>query len=623
VPRDRIAALVIVVIGVIVLGTAIGFDSEASAEPVAQGFLLDWQQEQYGAAGALTTAAPGTVATALRGAFSQLDATALFLSMDSVVQHGGKAVATFTASVDLAADSRVWTYKGTFGLTKAGSSWQVDWSPAVIAPSLGAGDRLAVITSFPSRGLVLDSAGQPLEASSPVYVIGVEPALLTSPALTASTFANVTGVEAAQVSGQIAAAPPKEFLKLASLDPDTYAQLHAKLMHVPGLIIKQSKEVLFKTVATGLVGSVGSEVDHALRADGTFYLPGTTIGLSGLEQVYQRQLLGAPTTSIVVLNRAGQVASQLVRWPGTVGKPVLTTISSPVQNAAIAALNSVPNSGELVAVQASTGNILAVGQHSGSASLPAGGVLNSRLSPGTAFTIVSTAALLESGLTVDTPISCTNSFTVGGQTFTSYGTGSQRPFSADFANDCSTAFAGLSERLTPAQFAQVVKDFGLAGSNWQLPVPAFSASVPQASGEAGLAAETIGTGNVQVSPLAMALVAAEVDSGSLHVPTVLAGTADPAAASDTPLDSSSMSALRGLMWGAVHSGAAHAASVPGAPVYGQVGLTNIGSSWLSWFVGYRGDVAFTIIEAGSTKQLSAASLAGAFLTALGNGALNG
>jgi cell division protein FtsI/penicillin-binding protein 2 len=615
--------MVIVVIGVIVLGTAVGFDSEASAEPVAQGFLLDWQQQQYSAAGALTTAAPGTVAAALRGAFRQLDATALFLSMDSVVEHGGKAVATFTASVDLAADSRVWTYQGSFGLVKSSGNWQVDWSPGVITPSLGAGDRLAVVTSFPSRGLVLDSAGQPLEASSPVYVVGVEPALLAHPALTASTFASITGVEAAQVSGQIAAAPPKEFLKLASLDPDTYAQLHAKLMRVPGLIIKQSKEVLYKTDATGLVGSVGSEVDHALRADGAFYLPGTTIGLSGLEQVYQRQLLGAPTTSIVVLNRAGQVASQLVRWPGTVGKPVLTTISSPVQNAAIAALNSVPNSGELVAVQASTGDILAVAQHSGSAALPAGGVLNARLSPGTAFTIVSTAALLESGLTVNTPISCTNSFTVGGQTFTSYGTGSQRPFSADFADDCGTAFAGLSERLTPAQFAEVVKDFGLQGSSWQLPVPAFSASVPPASGEAALAAETIGTGNVQVSPLAMALVAAEVDSGSLHAPTVLAGTTGPAATADTPLDASSMSALRGLMWGAVHSGAAHAASVPGASVYGQVGLTNVGSSWLSWFVGYRGDVAFTIIEAGRTAHLSAASLAGAFLSALGNSALKG
>jgi cell division protein FtsI/penicillin-binding protein 2 len=624
-PRDRIAALVIVVIGVIVLGTAVGFDSEASAEPAAQGFLLDWQQQEYGAASALTTGAPDSVAAQLRGAFSDLDATALFLSMDSVVQHGSSAVATFTASVDLAADSRVWTYQGTFDLTKSGGNWLVDWSPDVIAPGIGQGDRLAVITTFPSRGLILDSSGQPLESPSLVYVVGVVPDRLANLSATASAFAQATGVEAAQVSGQIAAAPPGQFLKLASLDPAGYAKWRDELARVPGLVVQPSKKVLYRTLATSLVGSIGSEVNPALRADGAFYLPGTTIGLSGLEQAYQRQLLGTPTTSVVVLNRAGQVTNQLKTWPGTPGQPVLTTISTPVQNAAIAALDSVPNSGELVAVQATTGDVLAVAQHVGSGTLPPGGTLDAKLSPGTAFTIVSTAALLESGLTVNTPISCTNSFTVGGSTFSSYGTGSQKPFSADFADDCKTAFAGLSERLTASSFADVVKGFGL-GAAWpqpQMPVPGFAGSVPAADNEASLAAQTIGDGDVQASPLAMALVAGEVDSGSWHAPTVLTDAPSPAGTSGGPVDAAAITALRGLMGEAVHSGAAHAASVPGVPVYGQVGLTKAGNSYLSWFVGYRGDVAFTIIEAGRTPQLSAASLAGAFLSALGSSALAG
>jgi hypothetical protein len=37
---------------------------------------------------------------------------------------------------------------------------------------------------------------------------------------------------------------------------------------------------------------------------------------------------------------------------------------------------------------------------------------------------------------------------------------------------------------------------------------------------------------------------------------------------------------------------------------------------MSWFVGYRGPIAFTVIETGRTAQLSAAALAGAFLTAI-------
>jgi cell division protein FtsI/penicillin-binding protein 2 len=619
-----VAALFIVVVGIIVIGTAVGFGSEASAEPVAQGFLLDWQQQQYTAAGALTTAAPSKVAGALRGALGQLGASALFLSMDSVVQHGATADATFTASVDLAQHGRIWTYHGRFGLVNTGGNWHVAWTPAVIYPGLGSGDRLAVMTSFPSRGLMLDSNGQPLEAPSTVYVVGVIPDRLANPAVTASGFAAATGVEATQVSSQIGAAPPHSFLALASLDPNFYHNLRPQLRRVPGLIVKATQEPLYKAVATGLVGQVGSEIDPALRAAGTSYLPGTTIGLSGLESVYQRQLLGTPTTSIVQLDSAGSVKSVLTRWAGTPGTSVRTTINSSVQRAALAALSSVRQSGELVAVRASTGEVLAVAQHTGSTALPDGGALNAKLPPGTAFTIVSTAALLESGLAVDTPISCDNSFTVGGQTFTSYGTGEERPFSTDFAEDCSTAFAGLSERLNSAQFAQVVKDFGI-GADWsELRVPAFSGSVPAASGEADLAAQTIGKGNVQVSPLTMAMVAAQVASGSRHTPSVIAVPGDPPAAAPSALDATTMTALRGLMRGAVKSGAAHGANVPGMPVYGQVGLIRTASSgWLSWFVGYRGDVAFSLIETGNTPQLSAAALAGAFLSALGSTAING
>jgi membrane peptidoglycan carboxypeptidase len=116
----------------------------------------------------------------------------------------------------------------------------------------------------------------------------------------------------------------------------------------------------------------------------------------------------------------------------------------------------------------------------------------------------------------------------------------------------------------------------------------------------------------------MAMVAAEVDSGSWHAPQVIEGTANPASKPEAALDPRAMSALRSLMRSAVSSGAAQAANIPGAPVYGQVGLVHSGSGWMSWFVGFRGNVAFTVVESGPTAKLSAAALAGAFLEALGS-----
>jgi len=443
----------------------------------------------------------------------------------------------------------------------------------------------------------------------------VMPSALADPAATAARFANVTRLDATQVLGQITAAPPNQFLKLASLDPATYASLRSGLRAVPGLVVQRERARLFQAEATGLVGEVGNETDPVLRNEGAYYLPGTTIGLSGLESKYQRQLLGTPTTEVIAVTSAGNQIGVLAQWPGAPGTPVRTTISSKVQGAALAALGGVSSSGAIVAVRANTGEVLAIAQHHVPGSQAAADVLNARLTPGTAFTIVSAAALLGTGLKTGSLISCENSFTVGGQTFTFDGTGATKPFSDDFADDCGTAFAGASERLTSGEFDQIVKGFGI-GADWSsLPVPAFSGSVPSAAGVADLAAETIGQGNVQMSPLAMALVAAAVDTGSWHTPQFVADSGDP---SGTALNPGAMSELRSLMRNAVRSGAAHGASLPGAPVYGQVGLVHTGSTWTSWFVGFRDNIAFTVIESGKTSQLSAAALAGAFLSALGS-----
>ena len=609
--------LAIVIVGVLVIGLATGFGSEPSAEPAAQAFLFDWQQQQYTAASALTTAASDTVVTAdLRGAFAQLDATQLFLTMKSIVQHGSTAEASFMATVDLAQQSRVWTYRGQFDLRQVNGTWKVEWTPGVVNPSMGPGDRLAVVTQFPARAAVLDAKGDPLQLPAPAYVLGVWPDRLSSQAATAQSFARITKVQAGQVLGQIAAAPPDQFLRLATLDSDTYASLRSELHEVPGLVVRSESQRLFHAEATGLVGDVGSEINERLRADGELYAPGATVGLSGLEQAYQRQLLGTPTTEVVVVNSVGAQTGVLAQWPGAPGTPVRTTIDPTAQNAALTALDGVSSSGEIVAVEASTGKVLAVAQHQASGALPAAGPLNAQLVPGNAFTIVSAAALVSNGLTASSSVSCANSFTVGGQTFTSSGTGEQKPFSADFAEGCGTAFADLSERLSASQWAQVVREFGI-GAKWsQLPVPAFSGSVPSAAGDADLAAQTIGQGNVRMSPLSMAMVAATLDVGRWHAPQVIQTSADAASAPGPTLDPGMISALRGLMRGAVRSGAARDASLSGAQVYGQVGLVGTASGWMSWFVGYRGGIAITAMEFGKTPQLSAAALARAFFSAV-------
>src|SRR5262249_54996834 len=110
--RSRLAALAITAIRGPGIGLPSAFRSQLSAEPTAQAFLFAWQEQHYEAAGGLSTAPQDAVAAELKDAIAELDATQLFLSMKSVVQHGGIADASFMAKVTLAQQGRVWTYQG-------------------------------------------------------------------------------------------------------------------------------------------------------------------------------------------------------------------------------------------------------------------------------------------------------------------------------------------------------------------------------------------------------------------------------------------------------------------------------------------------------------------------------
>jgi cell division protein FtsI/penicillin-binding protein 2 len=610
------AAVLVLAVGLLSIGFATGFGSEASAYPTVQAFLLDWQQGRYAHAAALTTGDPRQVAARLAAAYTDLDATNTFLAMGRVTQHGATAVASFKATVDLAQGGHQWTYTGRFRLTAKSGQWLVDWAPSVINPSLGPGDRLAVLTAFAPRAQVEDSAGRPLITKSIDYHVGVYPGRLADAARTAAAFSRIAGLNGQQVLGQIRAAPPQDFLSLLTLEPASFRSMWPGLDKVPGLSYQRKTEPLSESNAAEVVGQVGTENSDALHAEGAAYQPGVTIGLSGLEQSYQDELAGKPATSIVVVNAAGRTVATLWTSPGHPGTPVRTTLDGHAQAAAVAALARQPHSGAIVAVDIRNGHIRALAsQQAGSVPLPAGGALNAKLEPGMAFSIVSAAALLASGVSANQRLYCQNVASVGGQTFTYQpGLPSSATFASDFAAGCGTAFATMSLRLKPRQLMAVERAFGI-GAAWKLPVQAFSGSATPVSSEADVASQVIGAGGVLVSPLGMAMVAAEVAAGTGRAPVLIAS--DPPSTWQAPLSAAELGQLRQVMRQAVRSGSAHAANMPGQPVYGQAGVVRTGAhAWLSWFVGYRGTLAVTVIETGTTPAQAAAALAGTFLKAV-------
>jgi cell division protein FtsI/penicillin-binding protein 2 len=221
-----------------------------------------------------------------------------------------------------------------------------------------------------------------------------------------------------------------------------------------------------------------------------------------------------------------------------------------------------------------------------------------------------------------------------------------------------------AKRLTGDELLAAAGRFGF-GADPSPGVPAVTSRVPAPSDRADLAAEAFGQGRVSASPLQMATVAATVAEGRWHRPQLVTGaTADPGgsgsgaggsgpttsagsggsgasgpttsagsdasgtndsggsqpAKSPDPLDAKVAATLRTLMREVVTKGTAAPAGLP-ANVGGKTGTAEFGTGdplpTHAWFIGFRGDLAFSVVvEDGGVGGKVAAPVAARFLRGL-------
>src|SRR5580698_10449541 len=547
--RRRVMA--VAAVGIVVLA-AVFHDGGTSPEPTVSQYLMDWEQGDYAQAAALTTGSPKVVANELSGAYAELATTDLTLSMTHISQQGDTATADFRAVVDLSTTGVQWPYDGVLHLRESGQNWQIIWSPSDIYPALKAGDRLALLLYPPGRKPIDAASGQSLEYPSLTYQVGVFPKDLPRGEILPLATSLVTALDlashtSAQMAAQIEASPLVD-QELVTLTPAQYKADAAKLRLIHGLVIKRKTQPLFESIAPAVVGQVQAETAPILQAQGIPYRPGTTEGFSGLQLAFQSQLTGRPGTEIVLERTDGLALTAKTLSPKQSGKAVRTTLSYGMQQAANAALDQGAGSSAMVAVQASTGKILAVSQHS-VAGMPQLDPLGGQYEPGQAFTMISAPAFLAAGLTPDSALACRATSPVNGHVFNNVPSLSADPaarFEKDFAMGCSTALAGASQRMSTAELISAAAEFGI-GAPWTLPVnDSFAGTIGQPTTGIKVAADSIGLGDVRVSPLSMALAAAVADSGHWSSPSLVTGLPDPKTAVKSVLSPQVLSQLQRL-----------------------------------------------------------------------------
>ncbi|TDV47919.1 penicillin-binding transpeptidase domain-containing protein [Actinophytocola oryzae] len=341
------------------------------------------------------------------------------------------------------------------------------------------------------------------------------------------------------------------------------------------------------TLAPRLVGAMG-RVAAGQGTAGGWYVALVDAAGKDLEVVY-----GSPTASLV------------------------STLSVPVQKAAQAAVDSQPLPTMLVAIQPSTGDILAVAQNAAAGSEPT--ALNGLYPPGSTFKIATATALVEGGVAdVGTVVPCPGSTTVGQRTVTNAGFElGDVPLRTAFAKSCNTTFAEQAAKLAPPALGDAADQLGL-GADFDIPgITTEAGSVPDPANATEQVEDSIGQGRVQASCFGMALVSATVASGGAVTPKLWRDLPTTVTTPYSAPPARVVGSLRTMMRDVVTAGRAGALARYG-PVAGKTGTAEIdGGAAHGWFTGYRDDLAFaTLVVNGNTSD-TAVAVTGTFLTALG------
>jgi cell division protein FtsI/penicillin-binding protein 2 len=604
----------------VIAGVAFWFFRQERASPAgaAERYLDAWERSDFEAMEALLFREVKDFRGVHERLAGELGAGGVSFELGDVTEDGESARADLGVTWDLKAAGR-WQYRSALELEFREDRWLVVWSPATIHPKSKTTAGFRRTRSWPDRGRILAADGKPIVEQRPVVVVGVEPRRIRDRAALVQALVDNLGSDPAKINAALDQPGLRGdwFLPVEELTVERYEQVKPAIYPVPGLVFQNRQKRMPPSpgFARHVVGTVGEVTKEGLEKLGEPYEASDQVGLTGLEGVFEKTLAGRPAIEISV-ERSGGSGEVLHRVEGATAQDITTTLSVEAQAAAEAALESTLNPAAIVVVDVPSAEIRAV------VSRPLeqfNRAMSGRYPPGSSFKVVTTAALLASGVAADAAVECPAEIEVGGRTFKNFESEAlgKTTFKQAFVHSCNTAFIGLATPLGE-RLGQSAATFGF-GARYDLPLNAASGSFPEPRDDTERAAAAIGQGRVLASPLHMASVAAAIPARGWRPPTLLTETPE---VNRNPLEPATAQTLDSLMQAVVSEGTGARSRVPGKQLAGKTGTAEFGKEvppkTHAWFVGYSGSHAFAVlIEDGGVGGEVAAPIAAKLVAALG------
>lgn len=582
--RVRTDRKVFVVLAAVALFAAGCSSGPEQPDTVAGEFVEALNRDDLPAAAALTDN-PAQAGEALRGLYEGLGSEVVFRVDDASDDRF-----TLTATWKLGKDgTHEWTYTTTGTAAESGDDWTIHWNPATVAPGLDKGP-LTYAPVYPEPARVLDASGGELMTEQIVTLVNVAPGADTA-ALAAVLAPVAPTITAASLDAELAAAAGKPITPI-SLRATDIAPIQQALAAVPGVTLAPQTRLL--------------TTDKALAAP----------TLSGLNELWQQRADEAAGWAV-----RAQTPQGTERIAGQDPQPtadLTTTLDIDLQHAAEDALTPLTQPAAIVALQPSTGKVVAVAQNE-AADGEGPIALTGLYPPGSTFkTITVSAALADGAVTPDTVLPCPGEANIEGRRIPnddSFDLGDV-PLHTAFARSCNTTMARLAVTLPPNALTDTAAQLGL-GIDYVTPgLTTVTGSVPPANTPAERVESSIGQGAVTASPFGMALVAASLAHGSTPAPMLVAGAPGVADRTPQPLPAGVAEQVRTMMRETITAGTAtQLADIPG--LLGKTGTAEYGdnSHAHGWFIGIDGDLAFAVFVADAGSSAPAVEAAGRMLRA--------
>lgn len=621
-------------VGWFLFGGPTGPTREEQALRVAELYAGAWQDRDWEAAAALTDAPADRVTDAHDELITDLEITGETVTAGAVAVERGRADVALAVTVTLGGIGD-WAYETTLVMLRDEGDWRVRWSPDTVHPELDEDRALQRRVVEPERAAILAHDGTPITEPGTVHRVGIHPARVRNPEHVVEAFDEWTDVDPEDVETLLDRGDLRDdwFYPVVTMSEEAFGEVEAALRPVPGIVFRTAPARItpLDGFARHIVGVTGEITAELLEELGDPYRPGDEVGLFGLERVFERELAGAPSAEIVLIERRHRVepgedppddapepVAVVHRFDGDAPTAVDTTLDIAVQTAVEEALDGVEDPTAVVVLDAGTGAIR------GAASRPLEAfdrALGGRFPPGSSAKIITAAGAVLDGLDPGTSLDCPATTSVGGLTIRNaddLDLGATTLAGA-FAASCNTTFAELGGDLGRG-LADVAERFGF-GAEIELPLPLVVSRYPTPDDRAEAGAAGIGQARVEWTPLHAASVAAAVAADGWRPPYLL----DDAGPGGTrPLGEGVAEALTEMMALVVSDGTGGAAEVPGPPVHGKTGSAEFGERGEggaypthAWFVGFRGDLAFAVlVEGGGAGGEVAAPIAARMLAAL-------